>query len=499
MTDIDSPPERRVSTGIVGLDQLLRGGFTPDRMYLVEGKPGTGKTTLALQFLMEGRQHGEACLYVTLSETAAELQAVARSHGWSLDGIELFQLEPAEGLGPDDQYTLYHPAEVELGETVKAVLEVIERLRPARVVFDSLSEMRLLARDPLRYRRQILGLKEFFAGRACTVLLLDDHSSADSDMQLRSIAHGVVLLEHLPFGYGRAGRRLRVVKIRGVEPLEGFHDFVVRKGGLTVFPEIKRRATERIAPSEAIQSGLPELDQLLGAGLSWGTTTLIIGPAGAGKSTLAAQFISATASTEAAALFLFDEGRATFVRRCDALGMGCSALVESGRVTMRQIGPGDMSAGEFACSVREAVELRGVRIVFIDTLNGYMNAFGPNDPDLTRLHELLSYLNDRGVATFITVAQHGVIGSSMLTPIDISYLADCVMLLRFFEANGEVRRALSVVKKRTGIHESTIREFQIGPDRLRVGTVLREFEGVLTGVPRYVGASAPLLSHDGRG
>jgi circadian clock protein KaiC len=498
MTDVDSGFEGHVSTGVAGLDQLLKGGLTPDRMYLVEGKPGTGKTTLALQFLLEGHARGEACLYVTLSETTAELHAVADSHGCSLSGIEVFQLEPAEGLKPDDQYTLYHPAEVELGETVKAVLAVIERLRPARVVFDSLSEMRLLARDPLRYRRQILALKEFFAGRACTVLVLDDHSSEDSDLQLRSIAHGVILLEHLPFGYGRAGRRLRIVKIRGVEAVEGFHDFVIRRGGLTVFPEMSPALDETPAQSEPILSGIDDLDQLLGEGLSWGTTTLFLGPAGAGKSTLAAQFISAAAATQPAAMFLFDEGRATFTARCDALGMPCSAHVTSGRLTMRQIEPGDISAGEFAHDVREAVDGRGVRAILVDTLNGYTNAFGANDPDTTRLHELLSYLNGRGVATFLTVAQHGVLGSSMQTPIDISYVADCVMLLRFFEANGAVRRALSVVKKRTGRHESTIRELEIGPDCIRVGSALSEFEGVLNGVPRYTGAAGPLLNHDDR-
>ena len=498
MPDADSGSERRISTGVVGLDQLLKGGLTPDRLYLVEGKPGSGKTTLALQFLLEGRTRGDACLYVTLSETAAELHAVADSHGWSLGGIELFQLEPAEGLKPDDQYTLYHPAEVELGETVKAVLAVIERLRPARVVFDSLSEMRLLARDPLRYRRQILALKEFFAGRACTVLVLDDHSSDDADMQLRSIAHGVILLEHLPFGYGRAGRRLRIVKIRGVEAVDGLHDFVIRRGGLIVFPDMNPPADGTSAPSGPILSGLDELDQLLGEGLSWGTTTLLLGPAGAGKSTLAAQFISATTAITPTAMFLFDEGRATFTARCDALGMACSAHVESGRLTMRQIEPGEISAGEFAHDVRDAVERRGVRVVLLDTLNGYMNAFDGNDPRTRQLHELLSYLNGRGVATFITVAQYGVLGSAMQTPIDISYVADCVMLLRFFEAHGAVRRALSVVKKRTGRHESTIRELQIGPDRLRVGNALTEFEGVLTGVPRYVGAAGPLLNHADR-
>jgi circadian clock protein KaiC len=496
--DTHSRSDGRISSGIAGLDRVLNGGLTPDRTYLVEGKPGTGKTTMALQFLLEGRQRDEACLYVTLSETSQELHAVASSHAWSLDGIEVFQLKPADGLHPDDQYTLYHPAEVELWETVKAVLEVVERLRPTRVVFDSLSEMRLLARDPLRYRRQILALKDYFAGRLCTVLLLDDHSAEESDMQLRSIAHGVILLEHLPFGYGRAGRRLRIVKIRGVEPLEGFHDFLIRKGGLTVYPESHELMNHPPASSTALRTGIAELDHLLGDGLSWGTTTLIIGPAGAGKSTLAAQFIAATAPVAPAAIYLFDEGRATFTVRCDALGMRCSEQLRSRRMAITQLLSGDLSAGEFASSVREAVESRGARVILIDTLNGYFNAFSTYDPGFGRLHDLLWYLNGRGVATFITLAQHGVIGSRMLTPIDISYLADCVILLRFFEAAGAVRRALSVVKKRTGPHESTIREFQIGPDRLHVGDALTQFEGVLTGVPRYTGGSTPLLNHDDR-
>jgi circadian clock protein KaiC len=461
-------------------------------MYLVEGKPGAGKTTLAMQFLLEGRSQNEACLYVSLSETAAELQAVARSHGWTLDGIELFELAPAEGLTPKDQYTLYHPSEVELGETMKAVLDLIDRRRPSRIVFDSLSEMRLLARDPLRYRREILALKEYFSGRACTVLLLDDHS-ADSDMQLRSIAHGVLLLEHLPFEYGWAGRRLRIVKIRGVEAVEGYHDFAMRKGGLTVYPQLKGHATRLPTPAGPIRCDIDELDAMLGDGLAWGTTTLVIGPAGAGKSTLAAQFIAATAPHAPAALFLFDEDHSTFIARCDALGMGLSGRIRDGQILMQQVEPGDLSAGEFSARVREAVESAGVRLVLIDTLNGYLSAITSNGADLTRLHALLSYLKGCGVATFIVVAQHGVIGSAMLTPIDVSYLADCVLLLRFFEAGGSVRRALSIVKKRTGTHESTIRELQIGPHHLRVGAALSEFEGVLTGVPRYTGTRGPLL------
>jgi circadian clock protein KaiC len=496
MTTPDLGNDDPVSTGVDGIDQLLRGGLTADRMYLVEGKPGTGKTTMAMQFLLHGRSRGEGCLYVTLSETTAELNAAARSHGWSLEGIEVFQLAPAEGLKPDDQYTLYHPAEVELGETIKSVLEIIDRSRPKRVVFDSLSEMRLLARDPLRYRRQILALKDYFSGRACTVLVLDDQSAEDSDMQLRSIAHGVILLEHVAIGYGRAGRRLRIVKIRGVEAVEGFHDFVIRRGGLKVYPDLRQNLAP-VAPSAApILSGIPELDRLLGDGLSWGTVTLIIGPAGAGKSTLAAQFVANAASLSRSALFLFDEGQRTFTARCDALGMQYGQLLKNGHVSMMEIGPCDMSVGEFVHRVHKAVDSEDVRFVFLDTLNGYINAFASHDPSLTRLHELFSYLNGRGVATFITAAQHGMIGAAMHVPVDISYLADCVLLLRFFEATGEVRRALSVVKKRTGSHESTIREFRIGPERLFVGEALTKFEGVLTGVPRYTGGSGPLLRND---
>jgi circadian clock protein KaiC len=497
-TEIDSTRRQAVSTGVAGLDQLLCGGLTANRMYLIEGTPGAGKTTLGMQFLIEGRERGERCLYVTLSETAAELKAIGIAHGWNLDDIEVYQLQPPEGSSTDDQYTLYYPAEVELGETVKAVIDVIDRLRPSRVVFDSLSEMRLLARDGLRYRRQILALKDFFSPRQCTVLLLDDQAVADADMQLRSIANGVILLEHSASGYGRVTRRIRVIKMRGVGAVEGFHDFSIRRGGLTVYPALKRPAADSPRASHQISSGSAEFDGLLGGGLSWGTTTLVMGPAGAGKSTLAAQFVAAAGPDTRAAIFLFDEGRSTFVARCNALGMNFSDGLHSGRVSIEQINPGDASAGEFAQRVAGAVDA-GIRMVFIDTLNGYINALGGHDSDLGRLHVLLSHLNARGAATLLTVAQHGVIGSSMPAPIDVSYLADCVLLLRFFEASGSVRRALSVVKKRTGVHESAIRELQIGPDRIQVGAPLKHFEGVLTGVPRYTGSSDPLLRDQGDG
>lgn len=480
-----------ISTGITGLDQLLVGGLTTNRMYLIEGNPGTGKTTLALQFLLAGGARGESCLYVTLSETKVELHAVAQSHGWSLAGIEMFQLAAGERATVDEQYTLYHPSEVELGETIQAVLGVVERVKPSRIVFDSLSEMKLLARDPLRYRRQILALKEFFAGRDCTVLLLDDFAAGAGDLQLQSLAHGVILLEQLPFDYGRARRRLRIVKYRGVPAVEGFHDFVIRKGGITVFPQLIARETVATDHLPPIASGVAELDSLLGGGLSWGTATILIGPPGTGKSTLAAQY--ATAAPAPSAVFLFDERRASYLRRCGQLGMRIKDAADSGRLTIDQVEPGDLSPGEFSYRIRDAVEERGVRLVVIDSLNGYLTAIPQSDSPLVRMYELLSYLAQRGVATILIVAQHGVVGTMMASPIDVSYLADAIVMLRFFEAMGAVRRAISVVKKRTGEHETTIREFRITNGGLRVGKALTEFHGVLTGVPQYVGPGGPLM------
>ncbi len=486
----------RALTGISGLDFLLDGGLPAHRLHLLEGDPGTGKTTLALQFLMEGRDRSETCLYVALSETATELRGVARSHGWSLDGLEVFELARPDSRGPDEQYTLYHPSEIELGEMVKSVLEIIDRIRPTRVVLDSLSEMRLLARDPLRYRRQILALKEYFAGRDCTVLMLDDHTSADNDLQLQSIAHGVILLQQEPFEYGRSRRRIRIVKLRGVGATEGYHDFKIQRGGLVVFPQL---VPERKRPRAAgvVSSGVAELDRLLGGGLTWGTTTLFIGPAGVGKSTLAAQYVTANADVPAA-VYLFDERRETFIERCEALGMRIRERVASGRLTLDQVEPGDLSPGEFAHRVRARVEEDGCRVVLVDSLNGYLNAIPTGHAPLVRMHELAAFLNDHDVATLLIAAQHGMMGSQMVSPIDVSYLADAVVLLRFFEADGMVRKAISVVKKRTGAHETTIREFAIGPDRIRVGEPLSQFHGVMTGVPQYRGTPGPLLHDDGR-
>jgi circadian clock protein KaiC len=481
--------QQPLSTGIEGLDRLLLGGLTPNRMYLVEGRPGTGKTTMAMQFLLAGKARGERCLYVALSETVAEIGAVAASHGWSLEGIELFELLAAQSAAAEDQYTLYHPAEVELGETVRALLDVVERVKPSRIVLDSLSELKLLARDPLRYRRQVLALKTYFSKLTTTVLLLDDLAGGD-DSQLQSLCHGVLLLEQLPIEHGRARRRLRILKFRGVAATEGFHDFQIFRGGARVFPQIGAPQPGEVS-QEPVESGIAELDTLLGGGLAWGTTTLMIGPSGSGKSTLATQYVSRDLGP--VSIYLFDERMRTYVQRCDALGMRVSEQIRSGRMRVQQIEPGELSPGEFSHRVCEDVEKRGTRMVLIDSINGYLHAIPQSDAPLARMHELLSFLNERGVATLLVLAQHGIIGTAMTTPLDVSYLADTVIVLRFFEAAGQVRRAISVVKMRTRIHEATIRELKLGPDRVRVGGALSDFHGVLTGVPRYVGADQGLM------
>ena len=489
---VTSPANALKNTGVPGLDYLLLGGLPPDRVYLVEGDPGTGKTTLALQFLLEGRDRGESCLYVTLSETEQELREVARSHGLSLDGIHVFQLSTPDPSSADT-YTLFQPAEVELGEMVRGLFEATERTLPARVVLDSLSEVRLLARDSLRYRRQVLAIKEFFAGRDCTVLLLDDKTSGAHDLQLQSISHGVIQLEQHAGDFGRARRRVRVVKLRGVAAVDGYHDFRICRGGLEVYPQLVARGDARPERNDLVRSGVPELDALVGGGLNWGTCTLLMGPSGCGKSTMGAQYVAATAERTNAAVFLFDERAATFVARGDALGMQVSERIAAGSLTVDQIEPGDMSPGEFSHRVCARVEA-GCRVVMIDSLNGYLNAIPSASAPLVRMHELVAFLNERNVATLLVAAQHGIIGAHIGTPLDVSYLADSVILLRYFEAAGSVRKAVSVMKKRTGSHETTIREFGIEDNRVRVGAPLTEFHGVLTGVPTYRGGAGPLMA-----
>jgi circadian clock protein KaiC len=479
------------STGVPGLDQLLGGGLPSKRVYLIEGDPGSGKTTMGLQFLRDGIARGEKVLYVTLSETRAELAAVAASHGWTLDGMTLHELAPAEeSFTPDDQYTFFHPSEVELSETTKAVLTEVERINPTRVVFDSLSEMRLLAREPLRYRRQILGLKQFFVGRNCTVLLLDDRTSQAGDLQLQSIAHGVITLEQLAPEYGAERRRLRIVKMRGVRFQGGFHDFLIATGGLRVFPRLVAAESRNGRENGAASTGIARLDDLLVGGLDRGTSTLFIGPAGAGKSAIATSIAVAAAERgEHVAMYLFDEGLDTFRRRAAGLGSDVTEHVESGRIVLTQVDPAEMSPGEFADNVRAAVDQSHASVVVIDSLNGYLNAMPEERYLVAQLHEMFMFLRQRGVLAISIVAQHGMVGQ-MQAPVDLSYLADNVLLLRFFEANGAVRQAISVLKKRSGRHEKTIRELRLEASGITVGEPLTEFHGVLTGVPVYKGTKA---------
>jgi circadian clock protein KaiC len=490
---------RRISTGNAGLDEILGGGVDPERMYLFEGQPGSGKTTLALEFLLEGVRRGEPTLYITLSETERELRLVAKRHGWSLKGITIFELIPPEtSLDPSQELTVLHPAEMELSETTQMIFDRVEALAPARIVLDSLSELRLLAQSPLRYRRQILALKHFFSGRKSTVVLLDDLSSQQNDLQLHSIAHGVVLLEQLAIDYGAQRRRLRVVKMRGIDFKGGFHDFTIRHGGLKVYPRLVAAEHHKDFDAEVVLSGNSELDSLLGGGLERGTNALLIGAAGVGKSSLALTYAIAAASrNERSAIFAFDEGRGTMTARAKTLGLPLQQSLEKELIDVQQIDPAEMAPGEFADAVRRAVEVGGAQVVVIDSLNGYLNAM-PDERFLILQHELLSYLSQRGVLTILVLAQNGLVGP-MDTPLDISYLADGVLMLRYFEFDGSVRRALSVVKKRSGNHEHTIREFKLSRQGITVGPPLKGFSGIFSGTPIYKGEEAPLMSRDADG
>jgi circadian clock protein KaiC len=472
-------------SGVPGLDNVLGGGFFPRRLYLLEGVPGSGKTTIALQFLLGGRVRGEPVLYVTLSETAEELASVARSHGWNLEGIAVREMLPPESaLDPDQQSTMFHPSEVELGEMTLQILKDVRRIQPVRVVIDSLSELRLLAGDALRYRRQILALKQFFAGHHGTVLMLDDMTAAERDLQVHSVAHAVIHLEQMHSEYGATRRRLVVTKYRGQAYRDGYHDYKIARGGLQVFPRLVAAEHPSRAPLTRIPSGVAELDELLGGGIERGTSTLIVGAPGTGKSSLATQYAAAAARRgEHSALFLFDESIATWRTRCEGMGMELAAPMASGHLRVRQVDPAELSPGEFIDELRQAVTVHKATVIVIDSLNGYLNAMPDERFLIAQLHELLTFLGQGGVATMLVGAQHGLIGMHMQTPVDASYLSDAVVMLRYYESNGEVMQAISVVKKRGGAHERTIRSFMLTSNGIVIGEPLRHYRGILTGVP----------------
>ena len=478
------------TTGVAGLDEVLYGGLPRDRLYLVDGNPGVGKTTLALQFLLEGVARGEPCLYVTLSETKVELDAVAESHGWDLDGIAIIELSQIEAsLTAKTQNTLFQPAEVELNNLSALLLERIGELKPSRLVLDSLSEMRLLSQSALRYRRQILTFKTEFSKLRCTVLLLDDRSAIGADVQVQSIVHGMLSLFVMPLKFGINRRYLSVPKMRGARFIEGNHDYVIQRGGLVVFPRLVAAQYAANFEHREFSTGNSGLDALLGGGLHAGTSNLLMGPAGSGKSTVASLVANAAAARgERVIYFAFDESVHTLYKRARAMGLDFDDHMSSGRLTVQQIDPAEIAPGELANKIVECVEKHHTRVIVLDSLNGYVNAMPQEDYINLHLHELLSFLNQRGVVTVMTLAQQGLIGQ-MGVPVDVSYLADTVILTRFFEAQGAVHKAISITKKRSGAHEVTIRELEMTQAGVRIGRALTEFEGVLTGVPRFVGSS----------
>lgn len=481
----------KAATGVTGLDDILGGGLTPGHIFLLEGTPGTGKTTIALKFMLEAAKAGERSLYITLSETDAELRAGAASHGWHLDdSITVFELVPPETLG---EQSLLYPSDLELGEAAKSIIEVFERVKPNRVVLDSLSEIRLLAQSSLRYRRQILSLKHFFAKHSATVLLLDDRTSDVNDKTAHSIVHGVIQLEELAPNYGAERRRVRILKYRGQAFRGGYHDFTIQTGGVEVFPRLRALEHRTAFTRRRMTSDIPELDALLGGGIEQGTSTLVLGPAGTGKSLITTQFVTtALRRGEKAAMFIFDEERGLFLETTRALGFDLQSFIDAGALHIEQVDAAELSPGEFAHRVRITVDQANAKTVVIDSLNGYQAAMPDENALILHVHELLQYLNRQGANTFLTVAQHGLIGA-MQSPVDLTYLADTVILLRYFEAASQVRRAISVVKKRAGKHEASIREYRIGADGISIGPPLTQFHGFLRGVPSLVGDKGGLM------
>jgi circadian clock protein KaiC len=486
--------KNRSATGVPGLDDVLHGGLLSGRLYLLDGEPGAGKTTLAMQFLMQGVREAESTLYVTLGETESELRASAESHGWELDGVRIVELVVDEGqLFGDAELTMYHPSEIELNETTRRILDAVERFKPRRMVLDSLSELRLLAQTSLRYRRQILALKQFFSGRGCTVLFLDDRSGDGIDTQIHSIAHGVIALDRSVPAYGPALRQLRVAKFRGSDFISGQQDVLIRRGGLEVFPRLTANEHGKAYSRDVVPSGVAALDELVGGGTERGTATLLVGPAGSGKSTIAAQYAVAAARRGGhAVIFTFEEGRSLLLDRLKGLGMAVDEGIGPGKLRVCQIDAAEVLPSQFANIVRNTVEKDGATVVVIDSLNGYLNAM-PEERALTvQLHELLNYLNNHGVATFLVAAQSGMLGGGMRNPVDASYLADAVVLFRMYEHGGAVCKAISVVKKRSGPHEDTIRQLWFNERGVHLGPPLTHLRGVLAGVPVEID---PLAKH----
>lgn len=484
--------------GIPGMDDILAGGLERERVYLLEGAPGTGKTTAAMRFLLEGVRAGEAGLYITLSETEEELRGTAKSHGWSLEGVSIFELVPPESLlDEQQQQSLLYSSDLELGETTRMIFEAVESATPRRVVIDSLSEIRLLAQSSLRYRRQVLALKHYFAKHGATVLLLDDLTTDVNDKTVHSVAHGVIQLQELAPEYGAERRRVRIIKYRGRRFRGGYHDFTIKTGGLEVYPRIVASEHHTAFSRSPISSGVVELDALLGGGLERGSSALILGPAGTGKSLFAINFaVAAVQRGEKAALFIFDEELGLLYDRMLNLGIDLRSMEETGSLIIEQVDAAELSPGEFASRVRDCVTGQKIQTVVIDSLNGYQAAMPQEQFLILHIHELLQFLNRKGASTFLTVAQHGLVGE-MKAPVDVTYLADTVILLRYFEAAGNVRRAVSVIKKRSGVHENTIREFSIGAGGLSLGEPLSQFQGVLRGVPNFVGPGSGLLGDPG--
>jgi circadian clock protein KaiC len=483
--------------GVPGLDEILRGGLPRNHVYLVQGKPGTGKTTMALQFLLEGAKAGEKSLYITFSETKDELEAVAASHGLNLSNISILELSTiSAGIGSSSQTTLFHPSEIELSKTIRLLLEKIKEIDPKRIVFDSVSELRLLADSSLRYRRQMLEFKEFFIGRGATVLFLDDLTTEAGDVHVQSIVHGVLLLEKFRAGYGVERRQFHISKLRGVDFKGGTHDYLIRKGGIKIFPRLV--SSDHIGRFErkTVGTGVAELDSLLGGGFDRGTSNLLLGPAGTGKSTISVRFaVSAADQGLKVAIYSFEESSANLISRADSLGLNLSKYLDDGRITLRKVDPAELTPGQFTSLLRETTHEDNADVVIIDSLNGYIHAMPEQQFLMLQLHELLAYLGNKGVITVMVLAQAGIMGN-MQTPLDLTYLADSVLVTRYFEAFGSMKKAISVIKKRTGQHEETLRELKIGQGGIIVGPVLNEFSGIFTGVPKYTGASNKIIKDE---